>query len=122
MGGSEDGDGKGTNAYGVTGMTDGLASVSTLILVVVEGAEGSRGEVLFPEYDKLVELDIDVTEGDKDCGERVDGRRDKGVGKCKGKEDEDKVENEGAAKARAAARSMSTADDHMGSGGTPCNS
>jgi hypothetical protein len=39
MGGSEDGDGKGTKGYGVTGMIDGPGSVSTLILVVVRSTE-----------------------------------------------------------------------------------
>ncbi|KAH9988724.1 hypothetical protein BJV77DRAFT_1133659 [Russula vinacea] len=50
MGGSEDGDGKGANGYGVTGMAD--------------GPEESRGELLIPEEDKLGKLDVDVTEGD----------------------------------------------------------
>ena len=91
MGGPEDGDGKGAKGYGVTGMVDGPGSVSTELL---------------PEEDKLVGLDVGVREEDKDCGERVDCGRDKGVctdndgdvlGSVNGEEDG------GAAETRAAA-------------------
>ena len=78
MGGSEDGEGNGEKVYRVIGMTDGPGSVSTLILVVVRTEEGVD-ELLLPEKDKLVGLDVGVTEGDDDCGGRVDGERDKGV-------------------------------------------
>jgi hypothetical protein len=116
IGGSEDGDGKGANGYGVTGMTDGPSSVSALIPRVVS-TEGGKGGLLLSE-DELAGLDVNVTKVDKDWGGRVacgnDGPawvddKDKG----KGKEDEDKVEGEGAAKARAAARRTRTAMDHM---------
>jgi hypothetical protein len=123
MEGSEDGDGKGAKAYGVTGMTDGLASVSTLILVVVEGTEGSGGEVLaLPEDVKLAELDVDVTAAGNDCGGRVDGELDKEVDGDdddapdwfdEKDEDEDVVESEGTAETRAAARRMRTAEGHI---------
>ena len=92
MGGSEDGDGKGANRYGVTGMADGPGSVSTLILVIVRNTEESRGELLIPEEDKLGKLDVDVTEGDD---EGLDG------------------DDEGSAEARAVARKIRTAADHM---------
>ena len=78
MGGSEDGEGNGTKAYRVIGMTDGPGSVSTLILVVVR-TENGVDALLLPEKDKLAGLDIGVTEGDKDCGGRVGGECDKGV-------------------------------------------
>ena len=52
----------------------------------------SRGELLIPEEDKLGKLDVDVTEGD-----------DKGLD----------GEDEGSAEARAVARRMRTAADHM---------
>jgi hypothetical protein len=97
-------------------MTDGPGSVSTVVLVLPE--------------DKLAELDVDVTEGDNDCGERVDGKRDKGVGsdkydgddapkgvanKIEGnrKEDVDKTDSESAAEARAAIRRVGMAEDRM---------
>jgi hypothetical protein len=114
MGGSEDGDGKGAKRYGVTGMTDGPDSVSTLILVVVSTEEGGD-ELLFPEEDKLDRLDVDDGEvdkgvdGDNDGPECVDDKDE-----CDEKEDE--VEGEGAAEARAAAKRMKTAADHMGVG------
>jgi hypothetical protein len=92
MGSSEDGDGKGANKYGVTGMTDGPGSVSTLILVVVRSTERGGGKLLLPEEDKLSDLDVDVAKGD-----------DKGVD----------GDDEGAAEARAAAKRMRTAADHM---------
>ena len=92
MGGSEDGDGKGANRFGVKGMADGPGSVSTLILVVVRNTEERRGELLIPEEDKLGKLDVDVTEGDD---KRLDG------------------DDEGSAEARAAARRMRTALDNM---------
>ena len=92
MGGSEDGDGKGANGYGVTGMADGPGSMSTLILVVVRNTEESRGELLIPEEEKLGRLDVDVTEGDD-----------------KGSDGDD----EGSAEARAVARRIRTAADHM---------
>jgi len=79
MGGSEDGDGKGAKVYGVTGMIDGPGSVSAIIPIVVRSTEDG-GELLLPEEDMLAGLDVDVTEEDNDCGERVDGGRDKGVG------------------------------------------
>jgi hypothetical protein len=114
MGGPEDGDGKGAKAYGVAGMTDGPGSVSTLMLVVV------GGELLLLEDDELAELDVDVTAGDNDCGGRVDSEGDKGVDgddddapDGKGEGDEDGVEREGAAEARAAARRMRRAEDHI---------
>jgi hypothetical protein len=116
MGGSEDGDGKGAKEYGVTGMIDGPGSVSTLILVVVRSTEEGGGEILLPE-DKLVGLDVDVREEDKDCGERVGGGRDKGV--C-GDDDGDVLgcvngkEDVGAAEARtAAARRTRMTEAHM---------
>jgi hypothetical protein len=59
-------------------MIDGPGSVSTLILVVVRTEEGVD-ELLLPEKDKLARLDVGTTEGDDDCGGRVDGERDKGV-------------------------------------------
>lgn len=77
MGGSEDGDGKGAKVYGVTGMIDGPGSVSTLMLVVVGSTEEGGGELLLPEENKLVELDVDVTEEENDCSELVGGGWDK---------------------------------------------
>ena len=59
--GSDDGEWKGAKAYGVLGMTDGPGSVSTLILVVVEGAEEDVDELLLPEEDKLAGLDFGIT-------------------------------------------------------------
>ena len=91
IGGSDDGEGKAAKAYGVLGMADGPGSVSTLILVVVEGTEEDVDEMLLAEEDKLAGLDVGVTEEeDDDCGG-----------------------GEGAAVARAAARRMKTAEDHM---------
>jgi hypothetical protein len=52
-------------------MTDGPSSVSTLILVVVRS-----NELLLPEKDKLVGLDVHVTEGDNDCGDIIEGDDD----------------------------------------------
>jgi hypothetical protein len=78
MGGSEDGEGNGAKAYRVIGMTDGPGSVSTLILMVVRTEEGVDA-LLLPEKDKLAGLDVGITEGDNDCGGRVDGECDKGV-------------------------------------------
>jgi hypothetical protein len=80
MGGSEDGDGKGAKVYVVTGMIDGPGCVSTLILAVVRSTEEGGGELLLPEEDISAGLDVDVTEEDNDCGERVNGGRDKGAG------------------------------------------
>jgi hypothetical protein len=107
MGGSDDGDGNGAKGYGVTGTIDGPGSVSTLMLVVVRSTEEEGGgELLLPEEDTLVGLDVEVREEDKDCGVRVDGDWDKGVcggddgdvlGSVNGKEDG------GAAEARTAA-------------------
>jgi hypothetical protein len=94
MEGSEDGDGKGAKGYGVAGMRDGPGSVSTL------STEECGGE---PDEDKVAGLDVD------DASEWVDRK-----GEGNGKEDEDKVESEGAAEARAAARRMRTTEDHMG--------
>ena len=91
IGGSEDGDGKGVNGYGVTGTTDGPGSVSTLIPVVDKSTEESRGELLLPE-EELGELDVDVTE-EVDNG--VDG------------------DDEAPAEARAAAKRTRTTADHM---------
>ena len=103
IGGSDDGEGKGANAYGVLGMTDGPGSVSTLILVVVEGTEEDVDELLLPKADKLARLDVVVT------------KKDEGVEK----EGEDKLEGEVVASARAAARRTRTAGDHMDvNGGT----
>jgi hypothetical protein len=59
MGGTEDGDGKGSKVYGVTGMTDGPGSVSTLILGVVRSTEEGRGELLFPKENGLAGLGIE---------------------------------------------------------------
>ena len=117
MGRSEDGDGKGAKGYGVTGMIDGPGSVSTLILVVVGGTEEGGGTLLLPEEDMLVGLDVGVREDDKDCGERVDCGRDKGVwtdndGDVLGSVNE--KEDGGAAETRAAAaRRTRTAEAHM---------
>jgi hypothetical protein len=61
-------------------MIDGPGSVSTLIRVVVRSTEEGGGELLLPEEDMMAGLDVDVTEDDNDCGERVDSGRDKGVG------------------------------------------
>jgi hypothetical protein len=106
MGGSEDGDGKGTKRYGVTGMEEGPGSVSTLILVVVSAEEGGGElELLLPEEDRLGRLDVDDDEVDKG----VDGDDDKD----EYDEKEDEVGGEGAAEARAAARRMRTAEGHM---------
>jgi hypothetical protein len=117
MGGSEDGDGKGAKGYGVTGMIDGPGSVSTLILVVVRRTEEGRGELLLPEEDKLAGLDVDVTEEENECGERVGGGLDKGV-ECNDDGDApgcvDGKEDEGAGEARtAAARRTRMAKAHM---------
>ncbi len=75
-------------------------------------------------------LDVGVTEGDDDCGERVGGGGDKEVGGgdddgapgcIDGKEDEDELEGEGAAKARTAARRTKTAKERMDVPvGAPC--
>jgi hypothetical protein len=100
MGGSEDGDWMGAKGYGEMGIGDGPGSVSTLILVVIGSTEG--GELLLPEEGKLARLD------DDDDGGGVD---DKDEGN--GKEDEVKVEREGAAEARAATRRMTIAEDRM---------
>ena len=89
IGGSDDGEGKATKAYGVLGLADGPGSVSTLILVVVDGTEEDVDELLLAEEDKLAGLDVGVTEDD-DCGG-----------------------GEGAAVARATARRMRMAEDHM---------
>jgi hypothetical protein len=98
-------------------MIDGPGSVNTLILVVVRSTEEGGGELLLPEEDKLAGLDVDVTEEDDDCGERVDGGWDKGVG---GDDDGDAPEcvdgkeDEGAGEARtAAARRTRMAKVHM---------
>ena len=72
-------------------MADGPGSVSTLILVVVEGTEEDVDEMLLAEEDKLAGLDVGVTDDDDD---------DRGGG-------------EGAAVALAAARRMRTAENHM---------
>jgi len=89
-------------------MIDGPDSVSTLILV-----EG-RGELL------LAGLDVDVTEEDNDCGELVDGGRDKGVAGDDNDGDDDAPgcidgkEDGGAGEARtAAARITRMAKAHM---------
>ena len=68
--------------------------------------------LLLPEEDKLAGPDVDVVEGNDDCGERVDTERDKGVD---GEDDEDDgdVESEGVAEARAAARRTRMAVDRM---------
>jgi hypothetical protein len=116
MGIPEDGDGKGTKGYGVTGITDGPGSVRTLILEVVRCTEEGRVELLLSEEDKLAEVDVDVTEGDNECGEWVDNRRGKGVD---GDDDGDAPrfvdgkEDEGAADAGAAAKKTRTVKDHM---------
>ena len=67
--------------------------------------------LLLPE-DKLAGPDVDVVEGNDDCGERVDTERDKGVD---GEDDEDDgdVESEGVAEARATARRTRMAVDRM---------
>jgi hypothetical protein len=110
MGGSKDGDGKGEKAYGVTGMTDGPGSVSTPWLLLVRSTEEGGGELLLlPEDDKLAGPDVDVVEGNDDCGERVDTERDKGVDG----EDDDDDGNVGVAEARAAARRTRMAVDRM---------
>jgi hypothetical protein len=100
-------------------MTDRPGSASTLVLVVVKGTEGDRGELLYPEEDKLAELGhgVDVTEADNDCGDKDDGDGapewvDK-KGEGNKKEDEDKVESEGATEALAATRRMRMAEDSM---------
>ena len=79
-------------------MTDGPGSVSTLILVVVEGAEENVDELLLPEEDKLAGLDVGVTEEDNEGIEE---------------EGKDKLEGEGVAAVRAAARRTRMAEDHM---------
>ncbi len=115
MGASEDGDGKGTKEYGVTGMTVGPGSVRTLILEVVRPEEG-RVELLLPAEDKLAGVDVDVTEGDSEYGEWVDDERYKGVD---GNDDGDapgcvdRKEDEGTAEAGATARRTRTAKDRM---------
>jgi hypothetical protein len=116
IGGSEEGDGKGANGYEVTGMTDGPSSVSALIPRVVS-TEGGRGGLLLSE-DELAGLDVDVTEVDNDRSGRVacgdDGPAwvdDKDEGN--GKKDEDKVDGECAAEARAATRRARTGMVHM---------
>jgi hypothetical protein len=104
MGGSDDGDGKGTKRYGATGIIDGPDSVSTLILV--EGV----GELL------LAGLDVDVAEEDNDCGELVDAGRDKGVDSDDDDDDDDAPgkEDGGAGEARtAAARITRMAKAHI---------
>jgi hypothetical protein len=103
MGGTEDGDGKGSKVYGVTGMTDGPGSVSTLILGLVRSTEEGRGE-LFREENGLAELG---NEGVPEC----QWVGDKGEGD--GERDVDKVESEGIADARAATMRARTAEVHM---------
>ena len=114
MGGSDDGEGNGANAYRVIGMADGPGSVSTLILVIVRTEEGVDA-LLLPEKDKLAALGVGVKEGGND-GRRVDGECDKivvdGKEECKG-EDKDKWVSEGAAAARAATKRTRTAEDHI---------
>jgi hypothetical protein len=102
MGGTEDGEGKGSKAYGVAGMADGPGSVSTLILVVVGNTEVGRGELLFPEENEPAELGIEgVPEwfGNKGEGD--------------GENDVDKAESEGTADARAATMRVRRAEVHM---------
>jgi len=112
IGGSEDGDGKGANGYGVTGMTDGPGSVSTLILVVVSTEKGGD-ELLLPE-DELAGLNVDITEVDNDCDDDHGAPEwISGKGGGNGKEDEDEVECEGTAEARAATRRMRMTEDRM---------
>ena len=60
--------------------------------------------LLLPEEDKLAGPDVDVVEGNDDCGERVDGDDD---------EDDGDEESEGVAEARAAARRTRMAVDRM---------
>jgi hypothetical protein len=104
MGGTEDGDGKGSKVYGVTGMTDDPGSVSTLILGIVRSTEEGRGELLFREENGLAGLGI---EGVPEC----QWVGDKGEGD--GERDVDKVESEGTADARAAAMRATTAEVRM---------
>ena len=106
-------------------MIDGPGSVSTLILAVGRRTEEGGGELLLPEEDMLAGLDVDVTEEDNDCGERVDGGRDKGVGNDDDGDGPgciDGKEDGGAAEARtAAARRTRMAKAHIDvqhSGGT----
>jgi hypothetical protein len=83
-------------------MTNGPGSVSTLILVVVGSTEVGRGELLFLEENEPDELCIEgVPEwfGDKGEGD--------------GEKDVDKLENEGTADARAAAKRVRRAEVHM---------
>jgi hypothetical protein len=99
-------------------MIDGPGSVSTLIRVVVRSTEEGGGELLLPEEDMMAGLDVDVTEEDNDCGERVDSGRDKGVGDDDDDGDApgcvDGKEDGGAAEARiAAARRTRMAKAHM---------
>ncbi len=130
MGGPQDDDGKGSNAYEVAGIREGSNPVSTLILVVVETTEGDRGELLLPDEEKPVGLGVEVADGDNDGGELVKvARENEGESDgdndgtefvdgdsevdSDGKEDEDEVGSEVAAVVRAAATRMRTAEGHM---------
>ena len=94
---------------------DGPGSVNIPILGIVTSTGEGRIELLLPEEDKLGGLDVDVTEVDnKGVGSDDDALEwvgDKGKGNRN--DDEDKVESEGTAKARAETRKMRAADDRM---------
>lgn len=117
MGGSEDGEGKGTKVYEVTGMTD-AGWVSTLILdeVMVEG-EPLLGE------DELTGVEIDDTEEDECDGSEeggVDRDDDDTLEEDEGKGDEGKDEDdEGAAKECPAQRRMSKRKGRIGQCSAP---
>lgn len=125
MGGSDEGEGKGTKAYGVVAMVDGPGSVSTLMLVdvdVVAGAEdelleGEDDVLLLLERDELAGLEVDVKEGNDDEGSESDegvvgGKREDGDDGAapdvvEGREDGMEGSGEEAAKARPVPRRAS---------------